>query len=133
MCWLYCICRKGENESYFLKFIEGYLKNHWTNTRLVCTHLMHFLCWVQIWYITNISILRIFEKKKMKCLNCRLLLTSTSRGLKVCYCEKWDWKMSPLGYTIRVKHTMVCKSNSATFLMKNTFYEGCLSFKKMLI
>ena len=30
---------------------QGYLKNknQWTNTRLVCTHLNEFSCWVQKW------------------------------------------------------------------------------------
>ena len=37
-------------------------KNHWTSTRLVCTHLRHFSCWIQILQ----CIIWIFNLKKMK-------------------------------------------------------------------
>ena len=32
----------------FSQSSSGYLKNHWTNTRLVCTHFNAFLMFIQI-------------------------------------------------------------------------------------
>ena len=35
---------------YFFQISRCYLKNHCTNTRLVCTHLNAFSQWIQIWW-----------------------------------------------------------------------------------
>ena len=39
LCWCLSV-----NKSKFDNTIHGYFKNHWTNDRLVCTHLNEFSC-----------------------------------------------------------------------------------------
>ena len=76
---------KVENLPFFSQnHTSGYLKNHWTNTRLVCTHLNPFFMLnpnmtIKIW------ILKFFEKS-LKISICRLHSTFAWRGLEFCNC-----------------------------------------------
>ena len=70
------IAYKNCNLTMFLKTSWGYLKNHWTNTRLVCTHYNAIFMrdpnvGMKIWILTF-----------LKNLTCFLQLTSMLRRLK---------------------------------------------------
>ena len=66
---------------YFFKFHWGYLKNHLTNTRLVCTHSAFFMLnpnmAKKVWFQKIL-------KKSWKILACRLHSTSVWRGSMYC-------------------------------------------------
>ena len=83
-CCLWSLCRKVKVWKYFL-WITRALQNHWTNTRLVCTHLNAFFKLIpkmamKIWMIKIKWILTICEKN-LENLVC-LQTTPTWRGLK---------------------------------------------------
>ena len=37
------------NWQHLTQNAQGYLKNHWVNCMLACTHLNYSQCWIQIW------------------------------------------------------------------------------------
>ena len=55
--------------NYFSQNSRSFLKNHCTNPGLVCTHLMYFSCWIQIWQ-WKFDFLNIFEKNVWQNLAC---------------------------------------------------------------
>ena len=72
----------------FIRFSQSwrYLKNHWTNTRLVCTHLNTFFI-LNPHLVTKFEFVEILKKKKRKkerkekMLICHLLWTPAFSGL----------------------------------------------------
>ena len=78
---------KNWNLPIFSQNCKGYLKNHWTNTRLVCTHLNAFSCKIQI-YQQKCGSFSIFKSCQMSALIICMKKVNFDDNMKRCHLLK---------------------------------------------